>query len=116
MRTADASLRNTLVHEPVAICGVTRAEVLHGARDDRNRRNIVAALDMFQQLPIPDSLWDSVGDNLRALRAGGITVPLADVIIAAVAIEHDVQLWTLDNQFALMQPILTNLRLYEPAA
>jgi predicted nucleic acid-binding protein len=64
-------------------------------------------------VPIPDSLWDDVGDNLAALRAAGVTVPFPDVVIATVAIANDIELWTHDNQFTMIQRVLPRLRLFQ---
>jgi predicted nucleic acid-binding protein len=70
-------------------------------------------LNLFAQLPTPENDWDAVGDNLCALRGRGVTVPLSDVVIATVAISHDVELWTRDTHFALMLPHLPALKLFQ---
>jgi predicted nucleic acid-binding protein len=113
LRTADPKLRHLIVVNNAAICGVTRAEILHGARNPAHRQRLLRALNLFHQVPFPDLLWDDVGDHLAALRAAGVTVPLADVIIATVAIANDIELWTRDQQFALIQAILPKLRLFQ---
>jgi predicted nucleic acid-binding protein len=113
LRTADPKLRHLIVTHGAAVCGVTRAEILHGARSAAHRQLLLAALNLFQQLPFPDSLWDEVGDHLAALRAAGVTVPLADVIIATVAIANGVELKTRDHQFTLIQAVLPQLRLFQ---
>lgn len=113
LRTADARLRHLIVTQPAAICGVTRAEVLHGARGPADRARLQVALGMFQRIAMPEPLWDAAGDNLAALRSAGITVPFADAIIATVAIENDVELWTRDGQFLRTQAALPKLRLFQ---
>ena len=47
--------------------------------------------------------------NPRILRAAGISVPFQDVVIATVAIANGVELWTRDQQFALIQQVLPAL-------
>jgi predicted nucleic acid-binding protein len=84
--SADPTMRRIVVDEPVAICGITRSEVLHGARSSQDRAQIVAGLDLFKQISIVDSDWDEVGDLLASLRSAGIAVPMADAVIACVAI------------------------------
>jgi predicted nucleic acid-binding protein len=49
LRTADARMLAVFQAEDAAICGVTRAEVLHGARDPAHRAQLIAALDAFGQ-------------------------------------------------------------------
>ena len=112
VRAKDARLRALLPTLPVAICGITRAEVLHGVRDATNRRNLVTVLNTFQQIAISDALWDTVGDQLASLRTGGITVPFQDVVIAAVAIANNFDL-TRDHQFSLIQAALPALNLFQ---
>ncbi len=112
-RGKDAKLLALLPTLPVAVCGVTRAEVLHGVRDPAHRRNLLVLLTAFQQVAMSDSLWDNVGDHLAALRAAGVTVPFQDVVIATVAIANDIELWARDHQFALIQGVLPRLRLFK---
>jgi predicted nucleic acid-binding protein len=112
LRTADSKLLSLFRSRPVAICGVTRAEILHGARSPAERANLLTFLNAFQLVPIPEPLWDVIGDNLATLRSAGFTIPFQDVIIATVAIEHDLELWTRDQQFTMIQPVLSRLRLF----
>jgi predicted nucleic acid-binding protein len=108
----DAKLRLLLPSLPVAVCGVTQAELLHGSRDPAHRSKLLADLAAFQLLPIGDALWITIGDNLAALRSKGITVPFSDVVIATVAIENDIELWTRDAQFQMIQRVLPQLKLF----
>jgi predicted nucleic acid-binding protein len=112
LRTKDPKLRQLIVAHNAAICGVTRAEILHGARDPNHRQQLLSVLNLFQHVPIVDSLWDEVGDHLAALRSAGVTVPFADAILTAVAISNSLELWTRDAHFALIQRVLPQLRLF----
>src|SRR5438876_6361203 len=80
----DAKLRLLIPSLPVAVCGVTQAELLHGSRDPAHRQKLLADLGTFQFVPTPDASWITVGDNLAALRSRGVAVPLADVMSLAV--------------------------------
>jgi predicted nucleic acid-binding protein len=111
-RSADPNILHLILANAAGICGGTRAEVLHGARDAAHRVRMLTDLQVFQQVSIPEPLWDDVGDNLAALRRSGITVPFQDAVIATVAIANDVELWTHDNQFKLIQTALPQLRLF----
>ena len=92
VRGTDPRLAGLFPALPVAICGVVRSEVLHGTRGPKDRAALVALLNRFAQVPIPDSLWDVVGDNLAALRAHGVTVPFPDVVQATVAIVNGLEM------------------------
>ena len=110
LRTKDPKLAVLFGSLPVAVCGATRAEILCGARSSADRQRLLVFLSPFQQVPIPDSLWDGLGDNLAALRASGVTVPLVDTLIATVGIENGIEVWARDPHFPAMQRILTRLR------
>lgn len=109
----DARLQALLPTLPVAICGITRAEMLHGARDPADRQKLLTLLATFAQVAIPDSLWDNVGDHLAALRAAGMPIPFQDVVIATVAISNGIKLWSRDQHFAAVQHVLPALVLFQ---
>jgi predicted nucleic acid-binding protein len=96
-----------------AICGVTRAEILAGARNPADLDRIASSLDALEQVAIVEEVWDLLGRNLSLLRSAGVTVPLADAMIATLAIENDLELWTRDAHFVRIQGILTGLRLFQ---
>jgi predicted nucleic acid-binding protein len=112
LRSRDRKMFRLFGIHDAAICGVTRAEILHGARGAANRRNLVKSLDAFKQVPVPESVWDIVGDHLAALQAKGFTVPFSDVVIATVAIALGIEVWARDNHFPMRQTVLPALRLF----
>jgi predicted nucleic acid-binding protein len=109
----DAKLRLLIPSLPVAVCGVTQAELLHGSRNPAHRQELLGDLATFQFVPIPDALWIKVGDNLAALRLKGITVPLSDAVIATLGIENDIEVWARDPHFPMMQKHLPALKLFQ---
>ena len=112
LRSGNLGIRAVLADAPCAICGVIRAEVLHGARTQQDAVSLRIALDSFTQLPIPQTVWDELGSNLSVLRSRGLPMPFQDVLIATVALHHDAELWTLDGHFAAMQVALPSLKLF----
>jgi predicted nucleic acid-binding protein len=103
-----------LIHDHgAAVCGVTAAELHAGATSPAELDRCAAALAGFQQVPIPDALWEAVGRNQALLRANGLTVPLVDTAIATVALAHQLELWTYDIHFAHMQKYLPGLKLFQ---
>ncbi len=109
----DPKLTALLPALPVAVCGVKRAEVLCGSRNPANRQKLLTSLSAFQTLPIPEALWDVVGDNLAALRAVGLTIPFPDTVLASVAMANGIELWTRDKHFPLVQRFLPALKLFQ---
>jgi predicted nucleic acid-binding protein len=95
--------------DPV-VCGLTVAEVLAGARTPSQLSGTQAILAFFGRIPIPEALWEKVGANQAQLAANGLTVPLADTVIATLAIDAGLELWTYDIHFAAMAALLPGLR------
>lgn len=108
----DARTRQLLVALPAGICGVTRAEVLFGARNDAEINDLIEVLDSFFSLAIPDEVWTQTGIHLSLLRRAGLKLPLSDVVIASLAIHINAEVWTNDRHFTLMQSLLPTLRLF----
>ena len=113
LRTASPAIREVLISIDCAICGVTRAEILHGARTPGDAADLCAAMDAFIQLPIHQETWDHLGQHLASLRAKGLPMPFQDVLLAAVALDHDADVWSYDSHFRAMQNVLKNLKLFE---
>lgn len=113
LRAPSLAVREVLASVDCVICGVTRAEILHGARTPEDAKNLSQAMDAFAHVPIHSDTWDHVGHHLAALRAAGLPMPFQDVLLAAVAIDHGAALWSYDAHFKTMQSVLTKLNLFE---
>src|SRR4051812_20268472 len=57
-RTADRAVGAILMRPDAGVCGVTRAEILHGARNPADAAALAAALDALVQVPTPEAVWD----------------------------------------------------------
>lgn len=111
-RTGNPAIFRLFVQYDAAICGVVRAELLHGARDPAHRLRLMNALAAFRHIVIADDIWDAVGDHAAELRRNGVTVPFGDAILATIAIREDVEFWTRDSHFQHVQAVLPALRLF----
>jgi tRNA(fMet)-specific endonuclease VapC len=109
----DPKLLALIKNIPGTIPGIVRAEILTGARTLQQRQLLLEALNSFFQLPFPETLWDTVGENNSLINSKGITLPFNDVAIATLALHYDIELWTRDKQFQLLQNILTKLKLFQ---
>jgi len=112
LRAKDLQLLAKMKSIGGAVCGVTRAEILSGARGPRDRMRLVMILDGFQQLFIPDAMWDEIGDVQAQLRASGVTVPLADAVLTTIALAINEEVWARDIHFPKVQQVLPALKLY----
>ena len=113
LRAPTPRLLQIIQSHQAAICGVTLAEAYAGARTPQDFFDIDNALTVFANISIPDAIWPKLGRNLSALGAKGLTVPLSDALIAAVAIEGDLEVWQHDHHFPDMQKVLSQLKLFQ---
>jgi predicted nucleic acid-binding protein len=112
LRAPTPRLLGLITGHGAAICGITVAEVFAGARTPAELAHYPVALSVFGTVAIPPDMWERVGQNLFLCRRAGITVPLADAVIATMAIDSGAELWTYDAHFALMQGALPALKLF----
>jgi predicted nucleic acid-binding protein len=112
IRTPDPRVMSLIIGYSAAVCGVTILEVLAGARTPQHRASAAAMLSAFQRVPTPESVWELAGQNQARLAANGLTVPLPDTLIATIALDAGLELWTYDAHFAAMGTLLSGLRLF----
>ncbi|MDO8530627.1 MAG: PIN domain-containing protein [Dehalococcoidia bacterium] len=83
----------------IAVVGVVLAEVLQGARTEREAEQLRAGLRGFPYLEETQGTWVRVGELSHQLRQKGVTVSIMDLLIAALALEHGCEVYTLDEHF-----------------
>jgi predicted nucleic acid-binding protein len=113
LRTKDLQLLARIKTVEGALCGVTRTEVLSGARSDADHLRLTKILDGFQQVLIPQTLWDEVGKKQSQLRAGGLTIPLADAVLITVGLTLDIEVWARDAHYRSAQLIFPALKIHK---
>lgn len=106
--------RRVFIEETVAICGITKAELMHGAESEEDLLIISKALSDFEYIPMDESIWDEVGKLNYRLRKSGITVPFQDAVLCALALRYDLPIYSNDKHFALMKTEIEDLRLFKP--
>ena len=91
---------------------ITRVEVLRGVRSGE-RRMTERLLGTFRWLPVDEPVARRAGDLARRWRASHRGLSTADLVIAATALEHELDLATLNVRHfpmfdALGQPYAAN--------
>lgn len=97
--SARTALRNLIRAGQVAMVGVVLAELLQGCRTSRESGAILSEVTGLSFLETDFAAWRRTGELSASLRAAGITLPMSDVVIAALAMEHNCQVLTLDPHF-----------------
>ncbi len=94
-----AEVRRLLALGEVVMVGVVYAELLCGARDETQFRALDEQLDALPFFEMTNTIWRDTGRILSDLQRRGLTIPLPDAAIAALALEHGVQVYTRDDHF-----------------
>lgn len=84
--------------EPLALSGVIVTEVLQGLNRDIDR--IERHLRLWELLePLGFETYRNASGLVRLARSRGVTLTTVDALIATLALEHRVVLFTLDGDF-----------------
>jgi hypothetical protein len=105
--------RKVFEDEDIAICGIIQAELIHGAKSDKELFVIVEALEDLIILDIEREDWIGIGKYLNKLRKKGITVPFQDVIIGYIAVKYNACLWSNDQHFKRIRTVIKELKMFE---
>lgn len=103
LKSPAKDLADVFVSNEIVICGVIKAEVLHGAKNDTDFSAIRDALSGLEEIDIEFTDWIEIGCLLYMLRKKGVSVPFQDAVIAFAAKKHNAVLWTRDKHFALIK-------------
>jgi len=88
-----------LQQDAVATTGMIRLELLSGARTLGEFERLAFVTQMVHQFPASESVWLRAAELAFGLRRQGVTLPNADILIAAVAIENNATLVHADAHF-----------------
>ncbi len=94
----------------IAVTGPVVAELVQGARSPEEFSLLKERLARLPYLETGREEWLKAGELSRALRRQAITIPLADLMIAIVAMTNDLPLFALDKHFQRVP----GLRLHTP--
>ena len=108
LRSADTAaaqhLTALLDSGDVALAAPVRIEILMGAsnRDNPRLRRVLSALPVF----FPnEQTWTRIDAWFDIVRTAGERFGFADLLIAAIAADHDAEVWSLDSDFARMNSV-----------
>lgn len=83
----------------LALVGVVLTELVQGCRTPAEVNTIVSRLSGLRFLETSFSTWKRGGELSFALRRRGITLPISDLVIATLALEHRCEVYALDPHF-----------------
>ena len=90
-------------NEQICCTGIILAELMQGAKSDKELAVLGDFLHVFEFIPETAELWAEAGRLSFNLRRKGLTAGLADCFIAVAASRAHVPLATLDSHFELLK-------------
>lgn len=86
-----------------ALAGLIVAELIVGAKTDREVKVIEDIAEVCVMLPDNADTWRAAARMGYALKRKGLSVPLFDCLIAQLALTHNCRVFTLDKHFGHIQ-------------
>jgi len=84
-------------------CPIVRLELWNGARGEREKKALRDFERLLPELGIDDDVWRGAYELARKARAGGVSIPATDLLIAACAKRHEADLEHSDSDFDHLQ-------------
>src|SRR3990172_5613050 len=92
-------LETLIMKNSVWICGVVLFELVQGVRTEDEKAKVLDALSNLSYAEMTKDLWQKAGELSASVKKKGLNLPLSDIFIAALAIEHNLKIFTLDKHF-----------------
>jgi predicted nucleic acid-binding protein len=95
-------LKGLLRESKVIMVGMVMAEILQGVKASREANLVKQSLGKLPYLEITRDIWVTAGEissSLRDIRDKGVTIPLSDLLIAAIALSGNHEILTIDQHF-----------------
>lgn len=81
-----------------ANCGIILYELSQGLKS-KEENEILDGLMALPYFDITQDLWVKSGNLTNKLNKQGITIPMSDILIAAIALNKDLSVFTIDKHF-----------------
>jgi predicted nucleic acid-binding protein len=98
-KSVSDAVSNLLQANRCATTGIIIAELLQGMKNLKEEFAITDLIEGMHIFEVSTGTWTKAGRIALALRRKGINLPLTDIAIAALAAEHNLQIFTLDKHF-----------------
>lgn len=103
------NLEMLIIKDSVEICGVVLFELLQGIKSDSEKFKINDILSNLPYVEVNKIIWQKSAEIAFNIKKKGFTVPFSDILIAVLAIENNLSVFTLDKHFEL----ISELELYK---
>lgn len=98
-----------VLEDEAAWCNMVMLELWNGARGAQEKRKLADLSATISRLETGPEVWELARRLATRCRDKGKTVPAADILIAACAVHHEVELEHKDGHFKEILPLAKGL-------
>jgi predicted nucleic acid-binding protein len=92
-----------------AWCDVTLVELWHGVRGAKEKRELAEMEQEIERIPVDAAVWRFASKLALRCREKGFTVPISDLVTAACAVTHKLELEHCDKHFDDLLPLAKSI-------
>jgi predicted nucleic acid-binding protein len=102
---AGDSVEVLVLSAEAAWCDMTLVELWHGVRGTKEKRELAEMESEVERIPVDAAVWRLASKLALRCREKGFTVPISDIVIAACAVIHKLELEHCDKHFDDILPL-----------
>ena len=102
---AGDSVEVLVLSGEAAWCDMTLVELWHGVRGAKEKRELAEMENEVERIPVDSAAWRLASKLALRCREKGFTVPISDIVIAACAVTHKLELEHCDKHFDDLLPL-----------
>lgn len=92
-------LENLIKEHRVWTCGIVLFELIKGVKSEKEKSLIIDTLLSLEYIEMSPLLWKNAGEVAASLKKTGVNLPMSDIFIASLAVNHSLHIFTLDKHF-----------------
>ncbi|HUA66968.1 MAG TPA: PIN domain-containing protein [Candidatus Saccharimonadales bacterium] len=92
-----------------AWCDITLVELWHGVRGAKEKRELAEMENEVERVPVNAAVWQLSSKLALRCREKGLTLPISDIVTAACAVAHGLELEHCDKHFNELLPLAKSL-------
>jgi predicted nucleic acid-binding protein len=102
---ASERMEELVLRGHAAWCDITLVELWHGVRGAKEKRELADMEKEIARIPVDAAVWRLASKLALRCREKGLTVPISDIVTAACAVAHGLELEHCDKHFNEILPL-----------
>jgi predicted nucleic acid-binding protein len=106
---AGDTVETLVLSGEAAWCDITLVELWHGVRGPKEKRELTVMENEIERIPVDAAVWRLASKLAFRCREKGLTVPISDIVTAACAAAHGLELEHCDKHFNDLLPLARSI-------